>query len=98
MKLELSIAADGALVVRLPQPMSRPLPALSRAVIPYQGAGDAVEEQVLSVIAHGGGNVVQLGICEPGGKPARGPIRVGGGASGFASHVDIELGHLMSPM
>jgi hypothetical protein len=49
-----------------------------------QGAGDAVEQQMLGVLAHGGGNVVQRGVCEPGGKPARGPIRVGGGAGGFA--------------
>src|ERR1700730_4568724 len=62
-----------------------------RELSAHQGTGDAVEEQVLSVIAHGGGNVVQLGICEPGGKLARGPIRVGRGASGFAGHIDIEL-------
>src|ERR1700761_9074554 len=33
MKLELSIAADGALVLRPPQPISAPVPASSRAVI-----------------------------------------------------------------
>jgi hypothetical protein len=40
---------------------------------------------VLCVLAHGGGNVVERGGGEPGGKPARGPIRVGGGARLLAS-------------
>ena len=55
-------------------------------------AGDAVEQQVLCVLAHGRGNVVERGVGEPGGKPARGPIRVGGGAGGFGGHVERTVG------
>src|SRR4029077_1325648 len=65
-----------------------------------QRAGDAVEQQVLGVLAHGGGNVVQRGVRKPGGKPARGPIRVSGGAGGFVGHVRINRcrggGHVFS--
>jgi hypothetical protein len=67
----------------------------------HQRAGDAVEQQVLCVLAYGGGNVVERGVSEPGGKPAGGPIRVGGGAGGLAGHVDVELSgncHLISPL
>ena len=47
------------------------------------------------------GNVVQRGVSEPGGKPARGPIRIAGGTGGFAGHVGVELRgncHLISPL
>jgi hypothetical protein len=67
----------------------------------HQRAGDAVEQQVLCVLAYGGGNVVQRGVGEPGGEPARGPIRVGGGAGGLPGHVDVEFSgncHLISPL
>src|ERR1700722_19013323 len=45
---------------------------------------------MLCALAHGRGYVVQRGVGEPGGKPARGPIRVGGGAGAFARHVGIN--------
>jgi hypothetical protein len=55
-----------------------------------EGAGDAVEQQVLCALAHGGGYVVKRGAGEPGGKPSCGPTRVGGGLGAFARYVGIN--------
>jgi hypothetical protein len=40
---------------------------------------------------HGDGNIVERGVGEPSGESARGPIRVGGRASGFGGHVVTGL-------
>jgi hypothetical protein len=112
MKLELSIAADGALVDQAAPADEQGAPGVvegcdtfhalagDRELGTHQGAGDAVEQQVLCVLAYGGGNVVQRGVGKPGGKPTRGPIRVGGGAGGLAGRIGVELSencHLISP-
>jgi len=45
---------------------------------------------MLCALAHGRGYVVKRGVGEPGGKPACGPIRVGGGAGAFAPYVGVN--------
>jgi hypothetical protein len=57
------------------------------------GARPALSQDRLSELPDGrlAANVVQRAVCEPGGKPARGPIRVGSGASGLAGDAGIEL-------
>src|SRR5271156_2575688 len=55
-----------------------------------EGAGDAVEQQVLCALAHGRGDVVKRGFGEPGGKPSCGPIRVGGGLGAFARYFGLN--------
>src|ERR1700677_846350 len=44
-----------------------------------EGTADTIEHQVLGMLADGGGNIVQSGGCKPGGQPAGGSFRVGGG-------------------
>src|ERR1700729_2874242 len=50
--------------------------ARDRKLCADQGASDAVEHQVLCVLADGGRNIVQSGSCQPGCEPAGGSFRV----------------------
>src|SRR5271163_5118391 len=101
MKLELSIAADKALVVRPPHPMSRAFPASSSLVTPstpLRETGSCAPTRAHATPssnrcfarAHGRGDVVKRGFGEPGGKPSCGPIRVGGGLGAFARYFGLN--------
>src|SRR5271170_5437570 len=74
--------------ISLPAAMTHsPLPRISGpGSVPYQGAADAVEDQVLGPVADGGGNVGERCLSDPGGKPAGRAGRVGDG-TGWLSRV-----------